>query len=371
MAKSCPVPTDENIESAGGSAFEEDAPACRPTAQVRKKAAGRLNREHSQAWRRLVQLLFLILNVLIGVQFALFVRHFESEGHALLVSRPPGVEGWLPIAGLMNLKYVLETGHIPEIHPAALVLLVTFLVISILLRKAFCGWLCPVGTVSEALWKFGQKLLRRTWIFPRWIDLPLRGLKYLLLAFFVYAVAGMSAVSIQAFLTSPYGLVADVKMLQFFKHLGESSAITLGALLVLSIFFQNFWCRYLCPYGALMGIGALLSPAKIQRNMERCVDCGKCARACPALLKVDKLVSIRSAECTGCLECVAICPAEGALQMSFWRTNRLAPWAMAFGLALLFLGIVGYAKWRGAWNSNIPDSVYEQLIPRLDTLSHP
>ena len=63
-------------------------------------------------WRRTVQTLFLILNVWIGVQFILFVRYFESGGQTLRVSRPPGVEGWLPIAGLMNLKYFLATGQL-------------------------------------------------------------------------------------------------------------------------------------------------------------------------------------------------------------------------------------------------------------------
>jgi polyferredoxin len=327
--------------------------------------------EDSRSYRIAIQFLFFALNLFIGVEFVLFVHQFESGGQDFAQSRPPGVEGWLPIAGLMNLKYVLATGHIPAIHPAAFFLLVTFLVISILFRKAFCSWLCPIGTVSEYLWKFGRKLLGRNWILPYWIDLPLRGLKYLLLAFFVWAIAGMSASSIEVFLASPYGLVADVKMLHFFTHLSESAAVTLGVLLILSILIQNFWCRYLCPYGAMMGIAALFSPAKIQRNSDRCIDCGECTRACPALLKVDKLVAIRSAECTGCLECVALCPVEGALQMSFGQKRRLAPWEMAAGIALLFVGIVGYARWQDSWRSAIPNSVYQQYIPQLDELAHP
>jgi polyferredoxin len=249
-------------------------------------------------------------------------------------------------------------------------LLVSFLAISILFRKAFCGWLCPVGTLSEWLWKSGHKMLGRNWTLPRWADLTLRGLKYLLLTFFLYAIAGMSAAAIEAFLSSPYGLVADVKMLHFFQHLSETAAFTLGALLILSIFFQNFWCRYLCPYGALMGLAAIFSPTRIRRDENRCIDCAKCTKACPALLKVDKLVAIRSAECTGCLECVAVCPAEGALQVASGK-HSLSPWAMAAGVAILFLGIVGFAQWQRSWKSDIPDAVYEQLIPQLDNLTHP
>jgi polyferredoxin len=355
----------------GKYSVEEDRCNVEPQIQTRKDSVGRINPDRSQAWRRLVQVLFLILNLLIGLQFVLFLRYFESGGRSIYVSRPPGVEGWLPIAGFMNLKYFLATGDIPSIHPAAMFLLVAFLVMSILFRKAFCGWLCPIGTLSEALWKFGHKLLKRNWRFPSWIDLPLRSLKYLLLVLFVYAIGGMSAAAIEAFISSPYGLVADFKMLYFFRNLSGTAALVLAVLIILSVFFQNFWCRYLCPYGALLGIAAVFSPAKICRDKGRCIDCAQCAKACPALLKVDTLDCIRSAECTGCLECVTICPAEGALQMSFGRKQKLSGWMMAAGLAVLFLGIVGFAKWNQTWRSSIPDSTYEQLIPQLNQLNHP
>ncbi len=349
----------------------KDAQSLPPRLRARKKLVCRIKQDHSQAWRRLAQIIFLVLNVLIGLQFVLFVRYFESGGRTIHISRPPGVEGWLPIAGLMSLKYFLATGHIPSIHPAAMVLVASFLFISLLFRKSFCSWLCPVSTVSEALWKLGKKLLKRNWRLPQFVDLPLRSLKYLLLALFVYAVSGMSALSIAAFLSNPYGLVVDVKMLYFFVHLSNVAAITLVALTILSIFIQNFWCRYLCPYGALMGLAALFSPAGIRRDKERCIDCAKCTKACPALLKVDSLDKIRSAECTACMECVAVCPAEGALQMSWPRRHAIPSWVIATGLAIILTATVGFAKWKGAWGSNIPDSTYERLIPVLDQLTHP
>ena len=74
----------------------------------------------------------------------------------------------------------------------------------------------------------------------------------------------------------------------------------------------------------------------------------------PSGLRVGKLVGIKSAECTGCLECVAVCPAQGALQMAFPRPpliehypQPLAVWKMAAGVALLFLGIVGFCQGDG------------------------
>lgn len=190
-----------------------------------------------------------------------------------------------------------------------------------------------------------------------------------MLGFFVWAVSSMSAHSIAAFMHSDYGLIADVKMLNFFRMIGETGAIVITILIVAAVFVQNFWCRYLCPYGALLSLASLLSPLGIRRNAEACIDCSKCAKACPSALPVDKLLAIRSAECTSCLECVAVCPAQEALYMSApifpgssGRGREVPPWAMAAAVAALFLGIVGYAKLEGYWNSNAPTATYENLF---------
>jgi polyferredoxin len=336
-----------------------------------KKLVRRPARDYSQAARLTLQVAFLLLNAAIGLQFYYFTRYFETGGVSLRVTRPAGVDGWLPIGGIMNFKYFLSTWAMPPVHPAAMLLLLAFLLISILFRKAFCGWLCPIGTISEGLWKLGRKIFKMNWRLPRWADLGLRSVKYILLGFFIYVVAGMSAAAIRAFLEGPYGMVADVKMLNFFRYMGTTTAITLLVLAALSLLVQNFWCRYLCPYGALMGIASLLSPARIRRDPERCIDCAKCTRACPALLAVDKLVTVKSAECTACLECVAVCPARGALQMSLPRRRTLPAWALAAGIAAIFLGVVVAAKLTGIWQTRIPDEVYFYLIPRAQQFVHP
>ena len=171
----------------------------KPSPPKRKLFVRRDDREYSQPLRLSVQLAFLVLNVWIGVQFYSWVRWAESAGRTRLVERPAGVEGWLPIEGLMQLKYVLATGRLPRIHPAGFFLISAFVLMSFLFRKSFCGWLCPVGTASEYLWKLGRYTFRRNFVLPRWLDLPLRWLKYLLLAFFLYAVANMSAAAIENF----------------------------------------------------------------------------------------------------------------------------------------------------------------------------
>jgi polyferredoxin len=214
---------------------------------------------------------------------------------------------------------------------------------------------------------------------PGWLDIPLRGLKYLLLGFFLWAVTGMSADAIASFMHTPYGLIAAVKMLNFFRFLSLTGLVVIGLLAVASLFVHNFWCRYLCTYGALLGLVSLASPLRVRRNAEACIDCAKCAHACPALLPVDRLFSVRSAECTACMACVAVCPAEDALSMSLpkmletkWKKRIAVPaWAMAAGIALLFLGLVGFAKVTGHWTSRIPNSVYQQLVPHANEATHP
>lgn len=343
--------------------------------KVRNKLVRRHARDYSQQLRFAVQAVFFTLNIWIGFQFYLWVRWAETGGQTPALSRPAGVEGWLPIEGLMQFKYVLLSGHLPRLHPAAFFLFTVFPLSSLSLRKSFCGWLCPVGTVSEYLWKYGRRVFGRNFRLPRWLDLPLRSLKYLLLAFFVYAVAMMSAEAIADFVASPYGLVVDVRMLNFFRFMGSTTAFVLIGFVLASILVQNFWCRYLCPYGAWMGLISMLSPVRIARNESTCIDCGKCAKACPAVLPVDKLIQIRSAECMGCLECVAVCPAKDALSLnligSVGARRRIPAWQVAAGIGVIFFGLVGYAKLTDHWQTHLPQQVFLQLVPAANEQHHP
>jgi polyferredoxin len=363
-------------ESLNARARKASASAINPAARRRKRIR-RAVPDRSQCWRRGFQVGFLLLNLWIGATFYFWVRGLEAGTYPGTMARPAGVEGWLPIAGLMNFKYWLATGHLPATHPAAFFLFVAFLAIAFLLRKSFCSWLCPVGTLSEYLWRAGRQVFGRNFHLPRWLDLPLRSLKYLLLGLFVWAVANMSAEAIEQFMHSPYGAIADVRMLNFFRDLGGTAAIVLAVLLAASVFVQNFWCRYLCPYGALLGIASFFSPLRIRRSADVCIDCGKCAKACPSALPVDTLVTIKSAECTGCLKCVAVCPSEGALHLSLpqWtrppNNVRMPAWTLAAGIAILFFGIIGFAKTAGHWNGDVPVSLYQQLVPQANNLTHP
>jgi ferredoxin len=221
---------------------------------------------------------------------------------------------------------------------------------------------------------------------PRWLDWTLRSLKYLLLAFFVFIVFTMSIDDLGGFLGSPFGIVADVKMLNFLRHIGGVGLAVIAVLVVLSFCIQNFWCRYLCPYGALMGLVSTVSPVKIRRDERACIDCGKCNKACPSHLPVDRLVQVRSVECTGCMECVAVCPAEHGLQMALppwpqrvvdrglrelrWQRRVLGPQVVAAVLAVVFFGLIGAARVTGHWKTQVSREVYMELVPNADRFGH-
>src|ERR1035438_4320428 len=95
----------------------------RPVAKAKKKLIRRVDHDYSQVMRRSFQAAFLLLNVWIGIIFYFWVRQFEPGGVPTSLQRPAGVEGWLPIAGLMNLPYLARRHLVPALHPPAWFLL--------------------------------------------------------------------------------------------------------------------------------------------------------------------------------------------------------------------------------------------------------
>jgi polyferredoxin len=348
-----------------------------------------LSWKNSHTWRHLSQSLFILINSYIGITFYFWVRYYESGGSIPYVERPSGIEGWLPIAGLMNLKYSLLTHQLPPIYGAAMLLLVAFLFISAVFKKSFCSWLCPIGTLSEILWRFGEKVFRRRLRLTKWLDIPLRAMKYLVLALIFYFLIPMSATEIVYFLTSPYGIIIDVKMLDFFRNIGQTTLIVVAILTISSLFIQNTWCRYFCPYGALIGLVSLFSPFKIRRDTSACIDCNRCAQACPSRLPVDKLINVRSIECTTCLSCVEVCPAQDALQLSLrpskiiaengdtaaiearWRGRKILGVSVALFIYLSVFAVIGFAKYAKRWDSPVPVEYYYFYIPKMTNMGHP
>jgi polyferredoxin len=325
-------------------------------------------RDDSQFQRSLVQAAFAVLCIWIGIEFYLFMSWGTSGGQEAFFPRPPGAEGFLPISALMSLKYWAETGIINTIHPSGLFIFLAIIAVSLVVKKAFCSWLCPVGTLSESLWMLGQKLFKKNWTVPRWLDYPLRSLKYLLLFFFAWSIAQMDVGALAGFIYSPYNKVADIKMYLFFAEIAGAALWTIGLLILFSVFIKNFWCRFLCPYGALLGIVGWLSPLKITRTSQTCIDCNLCTKACPSNINVAKAGRVWSDECMSCMACVQACPVKDTLEMRGSRKGHAVPtWVLGTLVAGLFVAITGAAMLTGHWQNSISRQEYQRRFQELNS----
>ena len=323
-----------------------------------------------------MQLTFLALTFFIGYRFYCFVLSCQGQG-PVFPGRPPSVEAFLPIAGLMSMKYFLFTGVIEPAHPAAFIMFVAIVLVSVLLKKGFCGWICPVGTVSQYLWMAGQKMIGRNYRMERYTDIAARSVKYLLLGFFFYVIGlRMSPDSLSIFFSSEYYKTADIRTMMFFTEMSPATFWSLAVITGLSLIYKNAWCRYLCPYGALLGLLSALSPLKIRRNEKKCIHCSACTRNCPTSLPVEEKEIIKSPECFGCMTCVSHCPAKGALELTV-RTGRrrraISPYLYIAALVLIFSLVIVAGILSGTWRSAISDAQYRQLLSGLvlKTTGHP
>ncbi len=325
-------------------------------------------KEDPQFLRSTIQTTFILLCIWIGLEFFLFVKWGMTSGQSSFIPRSPGVEGFLPISALISLKYWIQTGIINDIHPSGLFILIGILATGLLMKKAFCSWLCPVGTLSEALWMFGKKIFRKNLSTPKWLDYPLRSLKYILLLFFLLSIWQMDVPSLKAFIYSPYNKVADIKMFLFFANISTFAIWTIVILMIFSVFIKNFWCRYLCPYGGLLGILSWLSPLKVTRNKSTCIDCELCTKVCPSNIKVHKTTKVWSDECTNCLACVQACPVKNTLDIRTSLTKTKVPnWVFGVLVIGVFVAITGLAMLTGHWQNSITKEEYLKRFKELDT----
>jgi len=239
--------------------------------------------------RRVVQLGFLALTL---------AAVFVVRGNA---------ERWCPFGGVEAAYTYLREGNLTcSLGVSNFYILAGVLLSTVLLRRAFCGYMCPIGTISEWLGAAATRLGVRPAKVPRAIDRTLSLLKYGALAVILYFTWRAGELIFRGF-DPCYALIS--------RH-GEDitfwAYVVAGGIVLGSLFVTIPFCRWLCPLAAVLNLFSRFGLTRIKRDEAVCTDCGKCARACPMAIPVDVLSEVTVARCTSCLSCVDACPKKPA-----------------------------------------------------------
>jgi len=274
------------------------------------RSSRRRPRPGHQAFRRAVQVAVAVIVAWVAVGRATAVRGVATP------------EALCPFGGFETIvRLALGDGYVPHVHASNVVLAVGVLLLAVLARSAFCGWICPLGFLQDLVSgasRLVQRRFRPARLGVRWLkdrgrplavlDRPLRLVKYGVLA---WAVGGAALWGVMVFRdVDPW-----FALLELIRLSVVPAAVLLGVILVAALFVDRPWCRYACPLGAVSGLLGALSPVRIEREAAACTSCGICTRACPMGLPVATATRITSPDCNACLECVGACPRAGALEL--------------------------------------------------------
>ena len=285
--------------------------------------------------------------VLIGMTAIVTAHQFVAGA-----GKPVGVDALCPFGGVETLfSLIAGAGFIEKTAASAVVLLVGMLGMALVMRRSFCGQICPLGALQGIFGSIGGKLFRRRPEIPKAVDRPARFLKYGVLAFF--AVWTWQAASLVMRPYDPWVAWAHITSAELFAEFGIGVAI-LGVSLAGSLVYERFFCKYLCPTGAVLGLVSKVSLFGIKRDEDACIDCSACDKACPMNIEVSTAQTVTSSECISCNECVNACPAAGALEVERGRGRKLSP-ALLTGIVVgLIVVVIGASTAAGAFAWRMP-----------------
>ncbi|HUU83187.1 MAG TPA: 4Fe-4S binding protein [Phycisphaerae bacterium] len=237
--------------------------------------------------RRLVQIGFLALT-LIGV--------FLVRGNA---------ERWCPFGGVEAIYlYATEGNMLCSLGVSNFYILAAVLLITLLLRRAFCGYVCPIGALSEWIHAGTKRLGIRPLQVPYRLDRVLAKLKYVVLAVILYFTWTFGELEFR---------VADPCYALISRH-GEDitfwAYVVAAAIVVGAVFMLIPFCRWLCPLAAVFHPISRFALTSVRRDEDVCVNCGLCSKVCPTAIPVAKLKNVTAARCLSCFSCVEVCPKE-------------------------------------------------------------
>jgi polyferredoxin len=320
--------------------------------------------------RWFVKLAFLAFFVGACVELMRFLAWTRGTGP--YVSRPEVVAGLLPVGHFTSFFAWLKGGGWDTLLPAGLVIILGALATSLAVKRGFCGWICPVGTVWEGFSWAGRKIGRGRQIrVPKWLDWAGRGVRWAFMAFCLFILMSVPLEEAIQFRSLPYMWVADIKILSLMLTPVYLMVVLVAG--VISMGFGAVWCRYLCPVGGLYSLLGIASPCAVHRDEAQCTHCGRCSKVCHAFVDVEKRATVRDPECDGCMDCVRSCPAEGALEARAIGGARIAPWVWPILVVGLWLAIFSAAKLTGNWDTRVTPDQFRSAVNSgvLDHLSLP
>lgn len=309
--------------------------------------------------RWFVKSAFLVFFVYSCVQLFRFAAWARGEGP--FVPRPEAPAGLLPVGHFTSFFAWVRGGGWDTLLPAGLVIIIAAITVSLLFRRGFCGWICPVGTVWEAFAALGRKLMGgRNLRLPKWLDLIGRGFRFVLAALVVTFLFSVSIAEAVGFRALPYMMIADLKTIGMMIEPIYLLVILLVG--VVSMLIGPIWCRYACPVGGMYAAVAVASPCAVRRDAETCIQCGRCTKSCHAFCEPDKRITVRDTECDGCMDCVKVCPVDGCLEAKAFSRVSVAPWVWPVLVVGLWLAIYGVASLTGNWKSSVSPDQFRAII---------